>query len=557
MKRFLSDRTALISLLGLCLVLKVIVLARDPILARDGIHYIQFAYDLCAGADEQLFQSSFAPLSPNRFVWTNVFEKHPYHPGYPFVVAGCAKVYQWFRPGDLSPTEWQWCAHVAASIAGLMLVLPLYALARCVLPTHTAWLGTALFLILPAPVQITTDALAESWLLLFLLISLWCLVRAVRDPRPRWFALAGALAGCGYLVRPEAVVIPAAALLTLVTFRWWNGHVMPWRPALRGGVLLVAGFLYVAAPYMLLIGKFSARPSANQVVELATDVLRSGASPDSSACFAERRQDGVNGRHIDRVRMSDAVTLVGSALGKAGHYFLWPLAAAGAVLLWRTRRGDPALGLFTCTVVTYLAMLLRLAYSAGYTSERHTLLIVSLASLFAARALVHFSCWIRERYQGGWLAPWAFGLVLVGLSLSKALQPLHAGQAGHRQAGLWLAKHSNGLTTVHDPYLWATFYSGKLTTSSLPIPLQWGGRDLSPEEVSSRLADPIRFHPIPRERIWAVVDPRDADLNRNQVWQQAGVLAVGSVTVWAWPSVEAPKLLIREAPETSSPAALK
>jgi hypothetical protein len=541
-----TDRTALVALVLLCVALKGILLAREPILARDGIHYIKFAHDL-SSSDDELSMRYATGLSFATVTKAEVLKKHPYHPGYPLAIAGLAKLWQVYLPGDLSPEQWQWCAHAAASLAGVLLVIPLFGLARCFLPTSSAWAATALFLILPATVQITTDSLAESWLLLFMFSGLWCLVQAVREPKPRWFALAGLCAGCGYLVRLEALLLPAAGMLILITQRWWCGTNMPWKAALKGALVLGGCFVVVASPYMVLIGKFSNRPSMNQLVPLA-ELLPAPSWQGPLMCLASRQQDGVNGQRVDAVKLWDAVKLVVTAHGKAGHYFLWPLAAIGAVMLWRARRTDPAVGLWGCVTIVHVAMLLRLAYSAGYTSERHTLLLVSIASIPGVVGINH----VIRRYLSR-IGPIHFliALVVVGLCLPRALQPLHAGQEGHRQAGIWLSTRLSFLDTLTDPYQWVSFYAGELTKrTGARIPQIWDGDDFysSTEELKQRFGDEIRGqYTFPPRRALGVVDPRDNDLNRFRDWKQAGVTGPGSVVIWSWPCAERPKLVIRQA----------
>jgi len=46
--------------------------------------------------------------------------------------------------------------------------------------------------------------------------------------------------------------------------------------------------------------------------------------------------------------------------------------------------------------------------------------------------------------------------------LPMTLQPLHANQVGHREAGLWLARHSRPADTIVDPFNWAYFYAGRV-----------------------------------------------------------------------------------------------
>lgn len=499
-----SHVKALLSLLALCLALKAIVLVQKPLLARDGIAFIQYAHDLAHRA------------------WPETMRERPYHPAFPIAIYSVSCLYPLAQTATLGPEDWQWCAHLAASVAGVLLVFPLYGLACCVLSQRLAWLGTALFLILPATVQITTDALAESWLLLFEFSALWCLVLAIRRQQLIWFGLAGLLAGCGFLFRIEALVIPAGGTLLLLTRQWWSRQSFDWRLAGKGVCCLVLGFAAMISPYVVLIGKLSSRPSINQLLQSVSFYPESTSIADSDPLFASRLQDGVNGLKIEAVHLWDALKLVIATHGRAGHYFLWPFALIGLVVLWKRRHRDPSIGLLSCVALLHLVMLLRLAYSAHYTSERHTLLLIALAALLAGTGLVtslyQTMRWLRTpgTTDGAFFIPF---MMMALVCLPKAIQPLHGNQEGHREAGHWLAHHLQPHDLLIDPYHWASFYAGRAFG---PAPT-----------------------PLLAMRTVGLIDVGDNDLNRNAQWNQNGILASQAVTLWTWPDAQVPKLILR------------
>jgi hypothetical protein len=509
----LTDWQAVLTLVSLTLLLKVIVLIQQPILARDGIYYIRFAQEL------------------TKQDWPAVLRQGSYHPGYPLAIAGVAQVYQVFHSGNLTPDEWQWCAHLAASHAGVLLVIPLYGLVRCFFSTKLAWTSVALFSILPATVQITTDTLAESWLLLFLFSSLWCLIQAVRKQQGFWFGLSGLVAGVGYFFRLEMLLVPAAGLMVLVTRRWWDGGKMSWPCALRGSAALLSCFLLTIAPYVLTIGKLSPRPSWGQVLQACE--LKNGTTSFAGPNYllASRMQDGVNGLRIEALRLCDALRLMGMSLAKAGHYFLWPLAAVGLFVLWPHSRRDVGVGVLWCVVIVDALILLRLGYTAGYLSERHALVLVAIACIPASIGLF----WLRDRlcYFGSrcWMSA-GLALCCSLLCVPKALQPLHGSQEGHRQAGYYLERALTEKDELIDPYHWASFYAGREMVACsrsrehvAPTMRPTGGRTL------------------------VVIDPHDADLNRQAEWKKAGTLEDRSI-FW-WPSNEHPKVLIRQSRQSN------
>lgn len=503
--RHCTDQTALLSLITIALLLKIIILLEHPILARDGILHVKFAHDLVEKP------------------WASTLREHPFHPGYAFTLAVASNVFQIFDPGALTPDEWQWCAHLSTSLAGILLIIPLYGLARSFYSMRTAWLGSLLFLLLPAVVQITTDALTESWYLLFMLTALWTLVQGVRSQRSSWFVMTGLLTGAAYLVRVEAVLIPAALLLWMFFDRWKQRLPVPSGCSVRNLIILSACFFLPPLPYMVTIGKLSNRPVVQIIVE-----NQSEPQPIAQLDFllaSERLQYGVNGLHIDSVHWYQAIVLVIKTLGSAGLYVLWPLAAAGFIALWRSRRNDPALMLIMGLCLIYLAMLVRLAWTAGYASERHTLLFVALAAQAAAIGLITTSQWLRRTvFEGrslGHFVSLALCLGFAAICLPKAVQPLHRSQEAHRQAGHWLSEHfhyNNDL--LIDPYTWASFYSGlsfKPKTTNTDSGFTMG-----------------------------IIDPKDNDLNRQHDWKAARLLSQRASTVWSWPEHGNPRLIIKK-----------
>lgn len=505
-----TDRAAVLTLLILVLALKMTVLVQKPILARDGILQLHYAFEL------------------GERPWTSVIRESPFHPWYAYSVLVTSQIFQWFEPGILSPDQWQWCGHLSSSFAGLLLVFPLYALARAWLPIRVAWIGSLLFLILPSVVHITADVLTESWYLFFASGSMWAMVHGVKSQRSSWFVVAGLLAGSAYLVRVEALILPMTCLLWIIIRNWQHHVLIPPLSSFRNLLILVCCFLLPPLPYMLTIGTWTNRPAARQFVAEQQGADSSLALPHLLAM--QRLQPGVNGNVNDSIQFFDAIKMVVATHGRAGHYLLWPLALLGLVLVWRSRRSEPAFLVFNCFTLLHLVMLCRLAAVSGYTSERHTLMLVVLAAQLAALGLSFAGGMLQRLLSLQWISGRMVTIVLLvalGLvNLPRSVQPLHRSQEGHRQAGRWLAEHMEYRDHIVDPYQWASFYAGvtfhsrnKLTDSSNTL---------------------------------GVVDLHDTDLNRKQLWNEKGILSQQATTVWSWPVKTSPRLIIRKLTESHS-----
>ena len=86
-------------------------------------------------------------------------------------------------------------------------------------------------------------------------------VRAVRRPGVGGFLLCGLATGQSYLVRPEGLMVAVAVGVVAA----WLGIARSGRASVALGRLaaLGVGVALVAVPYMVLIGKLTNKPTAN------------------------------------------------------------------------------------------------------------------------------------------------------------------------------------------------------------------------------------------------------------------------------------------------------
>jgi hypothetical protein len=145
------------------------------------------------------------------------------------------------------------------------------------------------------------------------------------------------------------------------------------------------------------------------------------------------------------------------------------LAALG-LAVFRPRNGTgPTRAALAIIVALHALILCRMASLSGYLSERHMLLFVFAGSFPAAAALIWLGRFHR-RVPAGILTA---GLVMAGLLIAAPAltKPLHYNRAGHKEAGLWLAKNIRENDAILDPFCWAEFYAGRMdprTTTERP-----------------------------------------------------------------------------------------
>jgi hypothetical protein len=386
-------------------------------------------------------------------------------PGYPLVVWAVDAVHRHISDRPTADRILISC-QLANALAAVLLVVPTYLLGRMLFGRNTGFAAALLFQVLPVPVRITSDGLTEGVYLLVTAVGVVLGVRAVRRPRISGFLLCGLATGLGYLVRPEGLLIavgPCAVVFWLAVTRQWARDA-----ALARLTALLVGVALVAVPYMVLIGQFS-----NKVT--ATDMLNFGPpkrfhdGPDANraaparlllAAWWDPERDAATPHGLW------AVKAVVKEMSQSGNYVVWPLAAFAAFALRRRFASEPGLWVLAVLVGFNFLLLVYLAARRGYVSERHTMLLTVLGCQFAAAGLPLLAAAIGQlvpRAERWGVRVTAAGLLvaLVASTLPFVFRSMHAHREGHRHAGLWLASRLSDRDAIVDPYCWAEWYAGR------------------------------------------------------------------------------------------------
>ena len=150
------------------------------------------------------------------------------------------------------PVKFEVAARLASMVMDSLLVLPLYGLARIILPRPASLAVCLLWATFAFSLFFTPSPLSQSTYLCMLLTATWLLYRALGEGGRRWqFVLAGVCFACAYLTRPEGVVSIAIALGLVTAGAVRKGADR--RAHLVGGGLMLAAFLLTAFPYLLLL----------------------------------------------------------------------------------------------------------------------------------------------------------------------------------------------------------------------------------------------------------------------------------------------------------------
>lgn len=198
-------------------------------------------------------------------------------------------------------------------------------------------------------------------------------------------------------------------------------------------------------------------------------------------------------------------------------------ALPGLVLLgmWWFRhrwRQDAALWIPTLLAVFHAILLWRMAVVIGYVSERHTLPIALVATLWAGAAIPELARRLLLWSPHARYLPAALTGLLVLAGLPAHVRPLHSNRAGHHAAGVWMASQITDRDEVIDPFCWSHFYAGRV--------FREGKDQLAPLEERTR---------------YVVIEQSDNPHSRLPWYPIAKELAKRGERVYSWPEGRSPE----------------
>jgi len=447
------DWKLLLPLLLITLTLRVVMLCRTEVPARDSIGYIRYALE----------------FERPDLTWGDVLRKNHQHPGYPLIVLGVSYPVRYFL-GGITPYSMQLSAQIASGLAALLLVVPMFLLGKLL---RDRWLGfwaALLFQFLPVVSHILADGISEAAFLLWCVWSIYFGCRGLQGGGSRQFALCGLFSGLAYLTRPEGALVLVATGLVFAGMQVLPAWRQAWSRWLRQAAALMLPALTLGSIYLGATGHFTNKPS---VKDMLTTRTTAPDTPDpvaqSSPLFAAFIKSA---SATVWQRFSGAVLELGTEIVTGLHY-LWAIPAALG-MYWQRRRFRtlPASWLLTALCFLYMAVLVRLGMREGYISNRHVLIVVMCGTYAAVWAL----CDWPQRLPGSFFTRGATVFSLAGLLLAvatclpKTLQPLHGNRAGHHAAGLWLAGRVHMGDEVKDDHCWAHFFAGQVFIETIPVP---------------------------------------------------------------------------------------
>lgn len=427
-------------LLAITLSTGVYLVSTTVLIAKDGVTFINYARNL-----------AFDPIK------TMMSEYQ--HPGYPFLILMAHQIAK-ITNNSLALWSWIYSAQVVTLIFRLLAAVVLYVIGRKILEPTDSFLAILILILLPNPAKYGSDALSDWPYLFFLAGGFLFLMYGLKDNKWWWFGFAGLTAGLGYLIRPECaqLVIFGALWLVLQPFR--AKHITISK-AVFALVLLLAGFLAPAGPYMKLKGAIFPKKHVGQFVRYISDTEKSDGSKQVYA-------DSVQRPGFTPVSVAKAFTKLFEETGNLLMWFFVPALLLGSYKFFRHRDWlEPKRFLVAALIDFNIPLLVWLYCQHGYISGRHVLSLVIFTIFFVPAGLQVLGDWLRAIFSKSRFAGcrdsqlWFYILLIAGLVLCtpKLLTPIRSDKCSYRQAADWLAKNTKQQDLLAVPDNRINFYA--------------------------------------------------------------------------------------------------
>jgi hypothetical protein len=194
----------------------------EQAISPDGVAYVRLGRKLVAGNFHEGLSAYWSPL-------------------YPLLVGLSSLI---FRDAEFA-------GRFVSVVAGSLLVIPAHRLMRRCYGERVALIGAVIIALHPLLIYYSTVLLTESTYTLFFTCGVVAGWSALNGVNARTYFLTGATFGACYLLEPEAAGF-VVLLLALILCRKFFDKTQSLKPTMRRALMLCAGFMLLAAPYLFL-----------------------------------------------------------------------------------------------------------------------------------------------------------------------------------------------------------------------------------------------------------------------------------------------------------------
>ncbi len=496
-------------LIALVLPLRLWLLFNTEVAARDSIGYIRYA------------------LQFERAPWNEVLKRNDQHPGYPTAIWLMSLPVRSLE-GATTPENMVLSTQLVSFSAALILVGLMYLLGRQFFDRTVSFGAAILYQCLPISAHHLSDGISEPFYLVLLVSGLLHMVIAIRTRSIASSALCGAFAALAYLTRPEGLLIVPAFGIALLATQFRTEWRASWGRTFVCGLGMVLASLLFVSVYVYATERITNKPSAMDslrnlwkwLISLATSGATQAGLHGSAHLFAA----SYPASDSNAIRLKCSLWALLAEICQGFHYVATVPALLGCWGSFATLRRHAGFWALALYGVLHSFILVALAMSVHYVSDRHVMILVMGGCYFVVFGLRELPrrvlAWHKAETPNPAVLPWYRSasmwfaillLALIGVSLPKATQRLHAHRVGNHQAGLWLADHLQIGDVIEDDHNWSHFYAGLLFEE---------GRE------------PVL--PVDHESICYVVTTRSRDVDIDAKRQTAKI-APDARIVFVWP----------------------
>ncbi|NNL85554.1 MAG: hypothetical protein HKP27_07880, partial [Myxococcales bacterium] len=421
--------------------------------------------------------------------WQHAFG-HDYHPLYPAAI--------WAASGF--GLSWENAGAAVSVVSGALCVVFLFLFLRDAFGARAAWIGAILWTVQARAVDFSSDVQSDGLYALLFFAATWFGYRGWRRGSLPHLAGCGALSAAAYLARPEGlgvVLVLGAALL----WELWRRERSSGQLVRQGAVVALAAGLGIA-PYIVAISSIQGGFTLTQKKSVAQlsgieALLEPGAVEVAATAAPEENR-------AERWVVA-ADEFAGSALSAVRAEWLLPILLG--VFACRGRPGARGWWLLAALAL-YTAVLLTLAYHAGYVSKRH---VIPVAALFLGYAGLG-SIFLATRLDGweplrGRAVQLRYALValLCAASLVPQFEARRADRQAAREAAEWLRDSAapGAAVAAHKQRL--AYYANAPFVSAPFMPPERLLADLRARGARYLITDDARLQSLDRHRDVAVL----------------------------------------------------
>ena len=360
-------------ILALALVWRLAMAWLMPVITRDGVGFCWNARALGRSGLEALKSPEFNQ-----------------HPLYAACILALHETGRLFGISE-SSASWQFCGQLVSLISGMLVVALSGVLAARVSraiqaeasPQRVAAVAMLLAALLPLNIWLSVDVMSEQ---LFFVWYLSAATLLLGPWQPLRAGLFGLIVGLAFLTRPEGAALGLAGVMAVAARKFTQKETK----SAACVALMAAGFLAIASPYWMALGKFSAKEDKQTIEELAPATAQLFGFAASNVQTGDEARPRFVRAAVTRERypVHGAVGAAIMETVRAGRAVVL-LAAIPALWVVRKKLAGPALAGLLAAASIHFTLTTILLYRHGYLSPRHTLAVVLLALPWAALTLEH------------------------------------------------------------------------------------------------------------------------------------------------------------------------